>query len=282
MGQQNFAQAFAPAHISGIFIIDMHKDEELSGSMGCGICLETGAVTRVSPSEESIIKINGIITEAPTTMSAMRQLTSRPVIVETELSVPVGCGFGASGAGALSSALALNESLSFALPLSMVSRAAHIAEVKNRTGLGDVTGQTFGGICIRKKAGTPFSSVIDKIPCRETMISWVSFGSISTESVLSDELRVKTINKAGKIYLKELLKKPIIKNFFKQSCAFAMEIELMSPKVKDAIESVMAAGGLASQVMLGDTVFAINDNGALSEFGEVHKSNISNTGAHLL
>jgi hypothetical protein len=34
--------------------------------------------------------------------------------------------------------------------------------------------------------------------------------------------------------------------------------------------------------MLGDTVFAINDNGALLEFGEVHKSRISNAGAHLL
>jgi pantoate kinase len=260
----------------------MHKDAELSGSMGCGVCLETGAVTTVCPSEESIIKINGTITEAPTTMSAMRQLTSHPVLVETELSVPVGCGFGASGAGALSAALALNESFSFALPLSMVTRAAHIAEVKNRTGLGDITGQTFGGIGIRKKAGSPFSSVIDKIPCRETMISWVSFGGISTKSVLSDELKSKTINKAGKIYLKELLKKPIIKNFFQQSCAFAMEIELMSPKVKDAIESVMAAGGLASQAMLGDTVFAVNDKGALSEFGQVHKSNISNAGAHLL
>ncbi len=282
MEPQNFARAFAPAHISGIFIIDMHKDAGLSGSMGCGVCLEAGAVSTVCPSKESIIKINGNITEAPTTMSAMRLLTSHPVLVETELAVPVGCGFGASGAGALSAALALNESLSLALPLSTVTSAAHIAEVKNRTGLGDVTGQTFGGIDIRKKAGSPFSSVIDKIPCRETMISWVSFGSISTKSVLSDEHKSKTINKAGKIYLKELLKKPIIENFFQQSCAFAMEIELMSPKVEDAIESVIAAGGLASQAMLGDTVFAINDKNALSEFGEVHSSRISNAGAHVL
>jgi pantoate kinase len=56
----------------------------------------------------------------------------------------------------------------------------------------------------------------------------------------------------------------------------------MSPQVRDAIEAVEAAGGLASQAMLGNTVFAINDNGALSEFGEVHISRISNAGAHLL
>ncbi len=56
----------------------------------------------------------------------------------------------------------------------------------------------------------------------------------------------------------------------------------MSPKVKDAIEAVEAQGGLASQAMLGDTVFAMNDNGAISEFGQVHESRINLAGAHLL
>ncbi|MDO9097287.1 MAG: pantothenate kinase, partial [Candidatus Methanoperedens sp.] len=90
------------------------------------------------------------------------------------------------------------------------------------------------------------------------------------------------INKAGKSRLKELLKKPTLPNFFRQSCSFAKETGLMSPRVLDAIEAVEAAGGLASQAMLGNTVFAINDNGALWEFGDVHESRISNAGAHLL
>ncbi|MCX9088284.1 MAG: pantothenate kinase, partial [Candidatus Methanoperedens sp.] len=150
------------------------------------------------------------------------------------------------------------------------------------TGLGDVTGMTFGGMVIRKKAGAPFRGIIDKIPSRNTKISWIEFNEISTKSVLSDELKQKTINRAGKSRLKELFKKPTIENFMIQSAEFAKDIELMSPRVKDAIEAVNAAGGLASQAMLGDTVFAINDNGALSEFGEVHESRISNAGAHLL
>jgi pantoate kinase len=160
--------------------------------------------------------------------------------------------------------------------------AAHCAEVINRTGLGDVTGQTFGGMVVRKIAGAPFKGVIDKIPCIEAEISWVCFGGISTRSVLADELKIKTINRAGKSRLKELLKKPTLPEFFRQSCAFAKDIGLMSPHMKDAIETVEAAGGQASQSMLGDTVFAINDNGALSEFGQVHASRISHAGAHLL
>ena len=35
-----------------------------------------------------------------------------------------------------------------------------------------------------------------------------------------------------------------------QSAAFAKDIELISPRVKDALEAVKAAGGLASQAML--------------------------------
>ena len=280
--EKNFALAFSPAHISGIFVIDIKKEPALSGSMGAGICLEDGAVTKVSAAEQTTVKINGAASEAPTTLTAIKLLTSQPVLVDTVLSVPVGCGFGASGAGALSTALALNEALSLNLTLNELGRAAHIAEVMNRTGLGDVTGQTFGGIVLRKKAGAPFVGNIDKIPCGDTTISWVSFGEISTKSVLSDDLKKKTINEAGKSRLKELLKKPTLPNFFCQSNAFAKEIELMSPKVKEAIEAVEAAGGLASQAMLGDTVFAINDSGALSEFGEVHNSRISNAGAHLL
>jgi pantoate kinase len=276
------AKAFAPAHISGIFIIDIRKDPALSGSIGCGICLENGAITKVRPSDETIIKINGTIFEAATTLSAIKSLTSKPVLVETILDIPVGCGFGASGAGALSAALALNEALSLDLTLKDLAGAAHCAEVTNMTGLGDVTGMTFGGIVVRKKAGAPFIGIIDKIPCSDNKISWVSFSEISTKSVLTDELKKNSINKAGKSKLKELLKKPTLENLFLQSRGFATEIGLMSPKVKDAIEAVEAKGGLASQAMLGDTVFAMNDNGALLEFGEVHESRISHAGAHLL
>ncbi len=279
---KNSTRAFAPAHISGIFIIDIKKDPIHSGSMGAGVCIENGAVTTVRPAKETTIKINGAACEASTTLSTIKLLTKKPVLVETAVGVPIGAGFGASAAGALSTALAINKALSFNMTFNDLAKAAHVAEVKNRTGLGDVAGMTCGGIDIRKHAGIPPVGSIDRIPCSDEIISWVCFGEISTKSVLSDDIKKKSINKAGRLRLKELLKKPTIDNFFLQSCAFAKEIELMSPKVRDAIEAVEAAGVIASQAMLGNTIFAINDNGALSEFGEVKKSRISHCGAHLL
>jgi pantoate kinase len=276
------ARAFAPAHISGFFIIDIKKDPIHSGSMGAGISLENGTVTTVLPAKETAIKINGEVNRAATTLSAIRLLTEKPVLVETTLSIPIGAGFGASAAGALSTALAVNKALSIDMTFNDLAKAAHIAEVKNRTGLGDVAGMICGGIDIRKHAGIPPVGNIDRIPCRNEIISWVCFGGISTRSVISDDMKKKSINKAGRLRLKELIKKPTLDNFFRQSSAFAKEIDMISPQVRDAIEAVEAAGGLASQAMLGNTVFAINDNGALSKFGEVHTSRISHAGAHLL
>ncbi len=275
-------RAFAPSHISGIFIIDIKKDPIHSGSMGAGVCLEDGAVTTVRPSKETAIKINGKVKQDATTLSAIRLLTKKHVLVETMLNIPIGAGFGASAAGAFSTSLAVNKALSLNMTFNDLAKAAHIAEVKNRTGLGDVAGMTCGGIDIRKHAGIPPVGSIDRIPCADEIISWVCFGEISTRSVLSDDIKKKSINKAGRLRFKELLKKPTIDNFFLQSCAFAEEIDLTIPRVRDAIEAVKAAGGSASQAMLGNTVFAINDNGALSEFGEVKKSRISHAGAHML
>lgn len=282
MQSRTSARAFAPSHISGIFIIDIKKDPIHSGSMGAGVCLEDGAITTVHTAQETTIKINGATSEAATTLSAIRLLTARPVLVETQLCVPVSAGFGASAAGALSATLAVNEALSLDHTFNDLANAAHVADVKNRTGLGDVAGMTCGGVDIRNYAGIPPVGRIDRIPCRNEIVSWVSFGEISTRSVLSDEIRKKSINREGRLRLKELIRKPTLDNFFRQSLEFAKQIDLMSPEVRDAIEAVEASGGFASQAMLGETVFAINDNGALSEFGDVSLSRISHTGAHLL
>jgi pantoate kinase len=279
---KNSARAFAPAHISGIFIIDIKKDPIHSGSMGAGICLEDGAVTAVRKAPETAVKINGYASDAATTLSVVNLLTPQPVLIDTTVSIPISAGFGSSAAGALSTALAVNEALCLNLTYNEIASAAHRAELTNRTGLGDVAGMICGGIDIRKHAGIPPIGSSDRIPCRNEIISWVSFGGISTRTVISDEMKKKSINKSGRFRLRELIKKPTIDNFFRQSLAFAKVIDLMSPQVRDAIEAVEAAGGLASQAMLGDAVFAINDNGVLTDFGDVGKSRISHAGAHLL
>jgi len=206
-----------------------------------------------------------------------------PVRMTTRLDMPFGAGFGASGAGALGAAYALNSCFDLGLTANQAAAVAHEAEVIHRTGLGDVVAQNSGGLVVRLYPGAPGTGKIDRIPVPPLPISYVVRGPISTREVLSDAGAMKTVNLAGKQALKELLKKPTLANFMLLSRRFTLESGLASDWALAAIEAVEAAGGRASMIMLGDAVFAWGGESekALRAFGEVHTTTISQRGSNL-
>ncbi len=290
MGNTRKKKTYSPSHITGFFEIRDNKNPLYKGSVGGGIVLEAGCVTEVcltnNPPVKARIKIeiNGVEEEANTTKYVVENLAGKyehevNVRVSTDFDVPVGVGLGASGAGALSTALALNELLSLDMTLNEVAQIAHLAEVENSTGLGDVIAETYGGVVIRKKPGPPGIGMIDKIPHRKEKISYVVFGKKSTKAVLLDDSMKRGINEAGREAMKELIRKPNLDNFMLASRNFSLHSEVISDKCRDAIEAVDAEGKVASVAMLGDTVFVIGESEALREFGEVKESRISDVGA---
>lgn len=272
-------KAFAPAHITGFFTICNDLDPLRTGSCGAGLSLESGITTEVSLSDRFEVMLNGKPGNAATTAAVVRMLTDLPVRVESLLTIPIGGGLGASAAGAVSTALALNERLGLNKTLNELLYTAHLAEVKNSTGLGDVAGLSAGGVELRLKPGVPFA--VDRIPVPPTYIYYVYFGPVSTKSVLSDEKEKALINESGEKCLKSLLKKPAFHEFMRLSRSFSVETGLISPRALDAVEAVESHGGLASMAMLGDTVFATAPGG-LAEFGEVHRAAINLTGPRLV
>ncbi|MGB7533372.1 MAG: pantoate kinase [Halobacteriota archaeon] len=295
MGNTRKIRAYSPSHITGFFEIRDDRNPLYKGSVGGGIVLEKGCVTEASldndfhqkgTKAEIEIKINGVEEEANTTKYVVDTLAGKyeyehelNVTVSTEFDVPVGAGLGASGAGALSTALALNMLLSLGMTLNEVAQIAHLAEVENNTGLGDVIAETNGGVVIRKKPGPPGVGIIDKIPHERQRISYVVFGTRATRAVLVDNSMKRQINKAGKEAMKELVRKPSLDDFMQVSRKFSLHSELISDKCRDAIEAVEAEGSVASAAMIGDTVFVIGNSEALKEFGEVRESRISEVGA---
>ena len=287
--KKGFVKTYAPSHITGFFAICDHKDPLYKGSIGSGIVLEAGCLTEVSLGKnfpvKARIKINGVEEEAPTTRYVVEHLAGTAAVsVSTNFEVPVGCGFGASGAGALSTALALNELLSLNLTVNEVAHVAHCAEVENSTGLGDVMAEIHGGVVIRRKPGPPGIGVSDRIPHTNEKISYVVFGPKLTKAVLAEggeELK-RQINEAGKNALKALMRKPTIETFMRASREFSLRSGLMSDTCKDAIEALDAEGKVASVAMIGEAVFVIGDSEALKEFGAVKESRISDAGVRIL
>jgi len=286
------ARAFAPAHITGFFCIHDHDDPRKKGSTGCGIVLDGGVITTVAYAEEleeTQIILNGEQVGGHTTRTVVNMLTNVPLLVESVANIPIGCGFGASAAGALSTAYALNDALSLDLTSAKLIETAHIADVVNRSGLGDVIAQSYGGVVIRTAPGAPEYGKVDWIPVASKEVLCLTLGELDTGSVISDPDFAWRITSMGKGAMKKLMTSPTFETFMQCSRDFALGTGLASDTIIDAIEAVESAGGMASQAMLGESVFAIAEPErrdavieTLSEFGQPLAYNLNNCRAGLL
>src|SRR6266567_4328095 len=190
--------AFSPCQITGFFRIrDATRDPLKIGSTGAGVNLQQGVTTsvRISPASRTKVAIsfNGkplarpVVSREVVTEHLGRSSEILRVTVSHRSILPMGCGYGTSGAGALSLSLALDEALGSNLSNVEAAQIAHGAEVKHRTGLGTVTSAFYGGFVIRTRPGAPgFAQVKRIIPSSSMRIVSGAFGPISTAGVLSN------------------------------------------------------------------------------------------------
>jgi len=264
------AVAFVPGHISGFFqICDEASELERKGSRNCGPCINAGVLTEIVVRSSNRVNVEVFINgkkapEAQTTLAAVRQILRMApepaeVIVRHSAQVPIGAGYGASGAGALGAALALSEAFDLGLARSKMIEIAHVAEVGCRTGLGDVGAQAIGGLVIGLEPGAPPHGKWRRIPLRQDMkIVCATLAPLSTKELLEDAgLRARS-RKFGGLALKSLLKRPTPQGFMKTSHEFSEALGLLDDELCALIGAAKSAGAIgASMVMLGKAVFAL-------------------------
>jgi len=271
------AKAFAPAAISSFFEIhDTQNNKPISnlervGARGGGFGLEKGVRTKVTINEAKKNCINIFINskpspEAKTTKKVVetffaQSIAKYDVIIEHQIDIPVGSGFGTSAGGALTAGLALKEALGLPLTYNQIGRLAHVAEIKCQTGLGTVSSLTFSGGCVLVvEPGAPGICQIDRIPISPNYVVVAGFvkSSIPKKPILSSSERKKEINGYGKQTMKKILQKPTLKNFldccwdFSQKAGFATEI------TRKLVEVAKEAGAVgAAQNMIGEAAHAL-------------------------
>ncbi len=272
------AKAFSPAGISSFFSAhlwnskgELLKDPELIGSRGGGIVIKKGVITEleVIPSKKNSVKvfINDILTpNAYTTRTAIELVLKElehtyNVIIKHQIEVPMSAGYGTSGAGALSSVMALNDALELELSKYEVGTIAHIAEVKCQTGLGSVSGILNGGIVLILIPGVEGLFNIERIPMDPNFSGKVVTALVSpikTRGVIRSYEKLRKINEYGEISLKLIRENPTIENFFKSCKDFAINSGLMSVLIKKMTDVTVENGALgATQNMIGDAMHAI-------------------------
>lgn len=275
--QKNFYKAFCPAHITGFFAPEFRNG--MIGSIGAGITLNVGVTAHVSDGEPGIF-----FNEQPTEIGPVKTIIKRLNFsgrIELKSHLPLGCGFGLSGAASLASALTINQALHMGNDVLTLADMAHISEITCKTGLGDVVAQMYGGMVVRERGGKPSEAVVRKFTI-SSPIDIVILGRLPTEEILSDNTLMERIAIEGRQKLRAFLKFPTLSNFFFQSREFAVDTGLADSSILDIIEAVESQGGLASMAMLGKVVFAINGFDALNEFGEVIQTRIDDCGARLM
>ena len=216
----------------------------------------------------------------PTVLSVINKLTKQKLRIYIKSKLPLGCGFGLSGASALASAYAINDLLGLKKSNKELAIIAHTAEVENRTGLGDVVNQYYGGFCLKLKPSSYFK--VKKLPINDADVYCKYFSRISTKSVITNKKLKNKINETSSTALNNI--KKIIKNdgikfgdIIKISKEFAINSGLLKDKnTIKAIKKIGKNNGDASMIMLGNAVFSDKPfNGAI-------KFKISDEGAHLL
>ncbi|MBI2036115.1 hypothetical protein HYT17_00545 [Candidatus Microgenomates bacterium] len=271
--------AFAPANVSLLFTIEEHKNPAKMGSCGFGFTVDggiTAAVVRNSSKNE--VYFNNVLISFPSVTTVLDNLGVKPLKVRLLSGLPLGSGFGLSGAAALATAYAVNQLLNLKKSNLELAKIAHAADVSNKTGLGDVASQYFGGFCIKTQSSAQFI-IAKKLPFEGKTVYYRIFRPLATKSIITDKTRKQLINRIGRKIVAQVavMTKPTLAQVFNKGFQFAKEANLLSDQeVIKLIEEIRNGGGAATMIMLG--------HGVLSDvpFEKAAKITISDKGAHLL
>ena len=275
------ASAFAPGHLTGFFqICDEAEDPLMKGSRGAGFSIDIGVQTRVlvEPSERDVISVvmNGSVTgEAVVSENVVRRMLTmaeepQRVEVTHEIETPIGAGFGSSGGGALTIALAMNEALELGLSYVDASRVAHRAEIECKTGLGTVFAATQGGFGVLYRPGAPGIGESIKYDRSDELVAFcVHFGPISTREALSDPDLRRRINDLGGDFVDEIKGNLGPSQFMELSREFTDYVGITTPRLRVVLDAADEAGVPCSMAMFGEALFSLvekDEAGRVAEF----------------
>lgn len=257
-----------PIHITGFFYPKIRSNIHYTGSLGAGFSLKEYVRTRVQKRNDKKIRIffNGenVTSRAHTSLQAANEFFNAHgeemgIDIFHQFDVPTSSGLATSGAGALGVVFALNEEFNTSFSDVKLATLAHIAEVKQKTGLGSVIAQYKGQFEIRMKAGAPNNGKVKRIT-RNVKCGILGFDHMETKNILKSTQQLQRIRKAFGRKHKKLANSFSIRKFTRFSQQFARESGLLTPFLQNLLGKARERGLHGSMLMLGDGVFLFGNN----------------------
>jgi pantoate kinase len=267
--------AFAPGHLTGLFqICDQDADPLKRGARGSGASLDLGVYTKVTAEHANStswsVKINGKQTDAFVSENVLKKFSNRiqphTLKVEHNVETPAVAGFGSSGGGALSLALALNEATEAGLTRVEAAQIAHVAEIECKTGLGSVFAAERGGFGVLTKPGAPGVGDSISYPDQKKLrVVYLYFGPIPTKEALSNPALRAKINEMGGRFVDELAEKPSPDKFMRLSRQFTEHVGLVTPRLRAVFDRMDSEGYTFTMAMFGDVAWSVMEKSRAQE-----------------
>ena len=248
-------KAYCPASITLIFKVHPDGDPFKMGSTGIGFTIDKGVIALVKKSKHTTIEFNGNKINFPTVLWAINKLTNQSVSVKLDSPLPLGFGFGLSGASTLASIHALNKLLKLNKTNRQLLQIAYQAEVTNKTGLGTVTTQNIGGFLFKTTPGLQPEFI--RLPFINKKIYAVIISKIETPEILKSNTKIDAINAVFDKYLSTVtdFRSKTLEFFFDLGYSFANEAKLIrQAKTRRLIHELQKKGIPATITMLGNVV----------------------------
>ncbi|MCS7108755.1 MAG: hypothetical protein RMH77_01585 [Sulfolobales archaeon] len=215
-----------PLHITGFWYVVKSYSPVFTGSLGAGLTLDPPIIAEASEGSCKLT-INNTCIETPVISTAERianlELTKG---INVKSKVMLGNGYGLSAATTLSY-LTLNM-LDKDVTLNHISTIAHVAEVLNETGYGDVIAEFYGnGLVLRTSPGPPGIGSVDLIPIKNSLkVITVPLGNLTTKEMMSKYGSL--INTVGIDIYRKFVEEPSIESFAELSHEFSLRVGMLS------------------------------------------------------
>lgn len=179
-------------------------------------------------------------------------------LVET----PIGSGFGASAAGAVSAVYAVAAATNIKAKKSELALFAHRAEIIESTGLGTVSviydSAGAGAITVPGEPGAAKFITVN-VP-RDTRLVTGYLAPFDKKDALSSKAISEKINTLGRHALTAFLADPSLDTLAREGERFSRDLGLESSEVKRMIKAAKSSGAdYASQNMIGYSVHALTN-----------------------
>lgn len=245
----------APAALSFIFMKVKNSDLLKTGSIGIGCTIDQNVTADAEKAKRFSVFFNGEKINFPTVRDAVKLITNIPVNIRFTSSLPLGYGFGLSGAGSLASVFAVNQLLNLGISKEKLTEYAHIAEIKNGTGLGTVGTVQTGGFLVKTSAGIPFKYY--SLPFIGKKLYVIIIDKLFTPGVLRNEEKLDRVEKAGTAALERIrsLHNPSLEDILDVSYEFVTKSLLVQDtRVHDLMQKLRHRKGHATMAILGNVV----------------------------